>query len=104
MIKKIFHDEFEYDFEWDKAFFAGYLAISKIPKLSDYDKFYSLKIPNNEIKQAFKEIMIESIAKSLNLLPNQCKEFLPNLLNGNIKEFYEIFRSYVMTTTSMYQT
>ena len=104
MIKKIFHDEFEYDFEWDKAFFAGYLAISKIPKLSDYDKFYSLKIPNNEIKQAFKETMIESLSKSLSLPINQCKEFLPNLLKGNIKEFYKTLSSYVMTTTSMYQT
>ena len=86
------------------SFFAGYLTIADAKKLSDFDTLYSLRIPNNEVKQAFKEIMIESIAKSLNLLPNQCKEFLPNLLNGNIKEFYEIFRSYVMTTTSMYQT
>ena len=95
--------ENEYDFEWNQAFFAGYLAISKIPNLSDDDNFYSLKIPNNEIKQAFKETMIESLSKSLNLPLNQCKEFLPNLLKGNIEEFYKTLSSYVMAATSNYR-
>ena len=88
---------------WYLAFHSGYLTISDAKELPGSDTVYSLRIPNNEVKEALEIIMIESFSKSLNLPTDLCKEFLLTLLEGKIKEFYQIFSSHVMTSTSMYQ-
>lgn len=79
---------------WELLLFSGYLTIDK-----KIDKnLYSIKIPNNEVKEFFGDSFIE-ISFGTNLT---FKNLIENLLNNEIEEFEENLQEVLLKYMSFY--
>ena len=80
---------------WGLLVNAGYLTVIH----EDYD-FYSfiVRIPNEEIKAEFQEI----VGSYTNLSSQKLKNMLRALINGNITDFLKIYQELVIHSTSYY--
>ena len=79
---------------WELLLFSGYLTIDrKIDK-----NLYIIKIPNNEVKEFFRDSFIE-ISFGTNLT---FKNLIENLLNNEIKEFEQDLQEILLKYMSFY--
>ena len=79
---------------WELLLFSGYLTIDrKIDK-----NLYIIKIPNNEVKEFFRDSFIE-ISFGTNLT---FKNLIENLLNNEIKEFEQDLQEVLLKYMSFY--
>ena len=79
---------------WELLLFSGYLTIKE--KLDK--NIYKIKIPNNEVKDFFKDSFIE-ISFGTNLT---FKKLMKNLFEGKIKEFEKSLQSILIKYMSFY--
>lgn len=91
--------EFNGDVIWSLLFYSGYLTYDSCRLISG-KKVCSLKIPNNEIRQLYfdliKLIFTQSITKG------QTSELLKAIIDGDVFVFQELLQNFIINSMSVY--
>ncbi len=103
LIKENFvFDRFERnnDLLWTLLFYSGFLTIVK-PALRD---MYELRIPNNEIKTGFIEIILDWIENNNHISAYSFATTFNELINNNIPEFEKGLKNIMQDSISFFDT
>lgn len=88
------------DAVWGLFLFSGYLTLAKSPIYIDGSLQCTLKIPNQEIYDLYKSMIIEWM--SHNLPSDDLTTLLESLTLGNIEVFSKMFQMFVVNCMSFY--
>ncbi len=88
-----------YDTLWSFLLFSGYLTYSEKKLVSRYT-FCKLKIPNEEVKYVFEEIILKWIEEGIDI--GYYQEMLQSLTKGDIQEFESIFINSIINNISFF--
>jgi hypothetical protein len=84
---------------WSVLLYAGYLTVAGHTGVKG-KSIYNLKIPNEEIRTAFIEIIEAAFVQAM---PSEkMRNFFNAVVNGNHEKFEEIFQDVVLSSISMY--
>ncbi len=84
---------------WSFLLFSGYLTFENM-KLKEETTYVDLKIPNKEVLYFYKTTVSNWFVSSFG--PRNYNLMLKSLLDGDVREFQEIFSSFVLKSFSMF--
>jgi hypothetical protein len=82
---------------WSVLLYSGYLTIDAVP---DYGSPCLLRIPNIEVNELYKSIILDWFGKSIN--QNKYKLLLSSLITGDIDTFSQIFKEFLLSSVSVF--
>jgi hypothetical protein len=82
--------------------FSGYLKAFDSKKSEEDEIYHKLLIPNKEVKQIFKDVILKWINESFE--NHELKIMLKGLVTGDIKLFEKILSKFVLETLSYFDT
>ena len=82
---------------WSVLLYSGYLTIDAIPS---YGALCQLRIPNIEVSELYKSVILDWFGKSIN--ENKYKLLLSSLITGDIDTFSQIFREFLLSSVSIF--
>lgn len=82
---------------WTLLLFSGYLTIDAIPT---YGVPCRLRIPNLEVNELYKSMILEWFEKSIH--QNKYKLLLNSLTKGDVETFSQIFQEFIMSSMSIF--
>ncbi len=82
---------------WSVLLYSGYLTIDAAPS---YGIPCRLRIPNIEISELYKSVILDWFRKSIN--ENKYKLLLNSLISGDIDTFSQIFREFLLSSVSVF--
>ncbi len=90
------------DSVWGLFLFSGYLTLAEKPVYKDGALQCKLKIPNQEIHDLYKAMIVEWMAR--NLPSDDLVTLLDSLTTGNIETFSKMFQVFIVNCMSFYDT
>lgn len=85
---------------WDLLLYAGYLTYTTCDLAISGKKQCSLKIPNNEIRQLYIDLIKSIFTQSIT--SNQASELLKAIVTGETETLQELLQSFVINSMSTY--
>ncbi len=82
---------------WSVLLYSGYLTIDAAPS---YGVLCPLRIPNIEVIELYKSVILDWFEKSIN--ENKYKLLLNSLIAGDIDTFSQIFREFLLSSVSVF--
>ncbi|MCX6990917.1 MAG: AAA family ATPase [Chlamydiae bacterium] len=82
---------------WSLLLYSGYLTIDATPS---YGIPCRLRIPNIEVAELYKSVILDWFRKSIN--ENKYKLLLSSLITGDIDTFSQIFREFLLSSVSVF--
>jgi hypothetical protein len=83
---------------WSFLFFAGYVTASGY--VFDDKYYYSLQLPNKEISDLYKDLIVKVISKKL--ISAELVDFLKSLMEGKVLQVEILLREFIQTFCSFH--